>query len=162
MHHRHSLLALLLLAACSGSNPSADASAATPPAASAPPTATPTPAAVEVGPDGPADIALPDGFAAATGDDAVEKGAAIFQAKGCGGCHKFEEKLVGPALKGLGERRTDAWLAKMILHPDEMTKKDPVAKDLFRSTMTQMPNQGVTADEIGALIAYIKSDGKEQ
>jgi cytochrome c2 len=114
-----------------------------------------------VGPDGPTDIALPDSFAVPSGKEAIEKGAAVFIAKGCGGCHKFEDKLVGPPLAGLGERRTDAWIAKMILHPEDMTKKDPVARDMYRSIMTQMTNQGVGPDEIGPLIAYLKSGGKE-
>ncbi len=152
-----SLIASLMLATACGSSAPAPTTAS--PVATAPaPTA---PVAEAVGPDGPADIGLPEGFSVPSGKEAVAKGAAVFIAKGCGGCHKFEEKLVGPPLAGLGERRTDAWIAKMILHPEDMTKKDPVAKDLYRSIMTQMTNQGVGPDEVGPLIAYLKSGGKE-
>lgn len=144
---------LLSLVACGGSSaPGADVAVPVP--ATVAPTA-PAPAA-EVGPDGPADIAAPH-FEVGDDADDVAKGKATFDAKGCGACHAFGSVLVGPDLVGVGERRTDTWIAKMIMHPDEMTKKDPNAKALFGKHMLQMPNQGVPEDELGDLIAFLKS-----
>lgn len=151
-------LLFFALAACGGGQtaPASDvATAAVPatPPAPAPGTAAP---AAEVGPDGPADIAVP-AFTVPTDADAVTRGKAVFDAKGCGGCHAFGSVLVGPDLNGVGARRTDTWIAKMFLHPDEMTKKDPNAKTLLGKHMVQMPNQGVEDGQIGDLIAFLKS-----
>lgn len=144
---------LLGLVACGGGSPSPSADVVATPAVATPVAAAP---AAEVGPDGPADIVIAE-FEVGDDADDIAKGKATFDAKGCGACHAFGSVLVGPDMIGLGERRTDKWIAKQILHPDEMTKKDPVAKALLGKHMVQMPNQGVSADEIGDLIAYLKS-----
>ncbi len=147
------MLALLIFVAC-GSGESAPALPAPAAAASAAPAA---PAAV--GPDGPAEIAV-----AALGDipaDAasVGEGEKIYGAKGCGGCHSFGSKLVGPDLVGLTGRRTTPWIQRMIQEPDTMTKKDPAARELFKAHMVQMPKQGVTDADMPKLLAFIKSKG---
>jgi cytochrome c2 len=89
----------------------------------------------------------------------LDKGKEVFAAKGCNGCHKIGGgKLVGPDLKGVTARRDKEWLAKMILRPDLMTKEDATAKDLFKTYLTQMPNQGVNPDsELAPLMSYLKS-----
>jgi protein SCO1/2 len=89
----------------------------------------------------------------------LDKGKEVFAAKGCNGCHKIGGgKLVGPDLKGVTGRRDKEWIAKMILRPDLMTKEDPTAKDLFKTYMTQMPNQGVPESDLPALMSYLKSN----
>ena len=96
------------------------------------------------------------GITAVPQDDALaDKGKKVFKSKGCAACHKMEKKLVGPALSGVTERRDAEWLAKMILHPDEMLKHDETAKKLLAEHMTPMPNQGVTPEEAKAIIAYL-------
>jgi cytochrome c len=111
----------------------------------------------EVGPDGPADLKVPDLSSIPTDADSVAKGKVVFDQKGCGGCHAFGKKLVGPDLVGITERRTPVWVGKMIQHPEQMTKEDPVAKGLYRSLMVQMTNQGVSDEELPNLIAYVGS-----
>lgn len=86
----------------------------------------------------------------------VEEGKTIFEAK-CTACHKFEERYVGPALEGVSERRNPAWIMNMIMVPEEMTKKDPVAKKLLAEFMTQMVNQNVTESDARALLEYFRS-----
>lgn len=86
----------------------------------------------------------------------VEKGKAIFEAK-CTACHKFDERYVGPALAGVTERRNPAWIMNMIINPQEMTQKDPVAKGLLAEYMVQMVNQNVTEDDSRALLEYFRS-----
>lgn len=149
---------LLLLAACGG-EPAAPA-APTPTPAAAPKPAAPPPAAV--GPDGPASIALPAGFPVTKADlptDAatLAHGGEVFTAKGCAGCHKFGSKLVGPDLVGVADRRSPAWIGRMIARPEVMIKEDPVAKQLFAETMTPMANQGVPEADLVPLIAWIAS-----
>src|SRR4051812_18487870 len=89
----------------------------------------------------------------------LDKGKEVFAAKGCNGCHKIGGgKLVGPDLKGVTGRRDKEWIAKMILRPDLMTKEDPTAKDLFKTYMTQIPNQGVPETDLPALMSYLKAN----
>lgn len=143
------LFTLSLLGGC-GSAPAPSSPA---PAPTAPPS---PPAAAEVGPDGPADLSIP-ALNVSTDADVIAKGRAVFDAKGCGGCHKFGEKLVGPDLNGLGARRTTPWIGRMIRHPGEMVKRDPVARQLLRETMTEMTNQGVSDEELSPLISFLVS-----
>ncbi len=89
----------------------------------------------------------------------VERGEQAFAQKGCNACHKIGGgKLVGPDLKGVTARRDKQWLAKMILHPDQMVKSDPIAIELFKTHLTPMPNQGVTEEELVAIMSYLKAN----
>lgn len=91
----------------------------------------------------------------------AEEGKAIFENK-CNACHKFEERYVGPALAGLTERRNHVWIMNMIMNPEEMTKKDPIAKQLLADYMTQMVNQNVTEQDARALLEYFRSMDNKQ
>ena len=153
---------LLLSVACSGGSartsptaPTAPAMAATAPAAAAAPAGT----AEDVGPDGPAALTVP-AIAISADPAVIAAGKAVYDAKGCGACHQFGSKLVGPDLKGVTERRSPVWIAKMIKYPEKMTKTDPVAKDMFRSLMVQMTDQGVPESELAAVVSYLHSAGK--
>lgn len=148
------MLTLLLLIACGGGSTPAPSAPAPAPAPAAP--APPPPAAV-VGPDGPESIAITPIAALPTDPAAIAEGEALFGSKGCGACHKFGEKVVGPDLKGVTARRTVPWLQRMIAEPELMTKQDPVAKEMYRSMMVQMSKQGVSDAEMPNLIAYLKS-----
>ena len=105
-----------------------------------------------------AKLVVPDiAFSTAAAD--IDKGKGVFVAKGCNACHKIGGgKLVGPDLKGVTSRRDKQWIAKMILRPDLMVKEDPIAKDLFKTHMTAMPNQGVPESDLPALMSYLKSN----
>ena len=85
----------------------------------------------------------------------AEKGKSIFEAK-CSACHKFDQRYVGPALAGVTERRHAAWVMNMIINPQEMTQKDPIAKKLLAEYMTQMVAQDVTQDDARALLEYFR------
>ena len=86
----------------------------------------------------------------------VTRGESIFNAK-CSACHKFDEKYVGPALAGITERRTPEWIMNMMLNPEEMTKKDPIAQDLLAEHLTQMTFQDITEDEARYMLEYFRS-----
>lgn len=86
----------------------------------------------------------------------VDKGKGIFDMK-CVACHKFDSKLVGPPLKDITKRRKPEWIMNMILNPEQMTKEDPTAKQLFGQYLTQMTFQDVTQDDARAILEYFRS-----
>ena len=90
----------------------------------------------------------------------IDKGKELFNQKGCSACHKIGGgKLVGPDLKGVTARRDTVWLSRMILRPDVMVKEDATAKELLKTHMTPMPNQGVNPDnELAPILSYLKSN----
>ncbi|HEY6868105.1 MAG TPA: cytochrome c [Candidatus Eisenbacteria bacterium] len=91
----------------------------------------------------------------------VKKGEALFQAKGCSACHGFGRRISCPDLNGVTMRRTAQWMEHQILHPEVMTKQDPIAHQLFAQYSLQMPNQGLTADEAHAVIEFLKHKNHE-
>jgi hypothetical protein len=151
---------LSLLPACGGAAPDAGApppsgtTAAVTPAA---PVAAPPPAEA-VGPDGPSALAVP-AIELSADPALIAQGKTVFDGKGCGACHKFGSKLVGPDLAGITTRRSPTWIARMIRYPEQMTKTDPVARDLFRSMMVQMTDQGVSDADLPAIVAYLHAEG---
>ena len=86
----------------------------------------------------------------------VEQGKALFSSKGCTACHAFGRRISCPDLAGVSQRRTVAWMQNQILHPDVMTKTDPIAHQLFATYALQMPIQGLTPDEAIAVIEFFK------
>ncbi|RKD12809.1 cytochrome C [Pelobium manganitolerans] len=97
----------------------------------------------------------------ATIDEAMAtKGQAIFDTK-CTACHKTtDEKLVGPGLKNITNLRTPEWIMNMITNPEEMTKKDPVAKALFEKHLVQMTFQNVSDDEARQILEFLRKNDK--
>jgi cytochrome c551/c552 len=91
----------------------------------------------------------------------AEKGEKLFQTKGCSACHAFGKKVTGPDLDGVTMRRTALWMENQILHPEVMTKQDPIARELFAKHSLQMPNQKLTPEEARAVIEYLKHKNKE-
>ncbi len=90
-----------------------------------------------------------------------ERGGALFQGK-CVACHTIGQgDRVGPDLAGVVKRRDRAWLSRWIAAPDRvLAAGDPTAKALFQQYKSvPMPNQGLTDDEVAALIAYLAAPG---
>lgn len=87
----------------------------------------------------------------------ADKGKAIFRQK-CTACHMPDTKLVGPALKGIVEKRRPEWIMNMILNPVEMLQKDPEAKVLLKEfNNVPMTNQNIPEDEARALLEYFRT-----
>jgi len=85
------------------------------------------------------------------------KGSEIYQAK-CTACHKPDKKFIGPAPKDILNRRTPAWVMNMILNPDEMVQKNPIAKKLLmENNGSPMANQNLTEDEARAVLEYFRT-----
>jgi cytochrome c len=85
----------------------------------------------------------------------VKKGEELFKIM-CSACHKIEERYVGPAMKGITQRRTPEWIMNMILNPEEMTKKDPIAKELLAEYLVQMVAQVKDTSEARAILEYLR------
>ena len=89
------------------------------------------------------------------------EGEGIFQQK-CVGCHTLGGgKLVGPDLLGVTERREPGWLRSFISAPDQvLTSGDPLALQLLQeNNNVKMPNLGLTAAEVEALLVFLKNPG---
>ena len=85
------------------------------------------------------------------------KGQEIFQSK-CTACHKPDKRFIGPAPAGILSRRTPAWTMNMILNPDVMVQKDPIAKKLLMEyNGSPMANQNLTREEARAVLEYFRT-----
>jgi len=85
------------------------------------------------------------------------KGMEVYKTK-CMACHKPDKKFVGPAPKGILERRTPEWIMNMILNPEEMTQKDPLAKALLiEFNGSPMANQNLTEEEARQVLEYFRT-----
>lgn len=91
----------------------------------------------------------------------VAKGEQLFTAK-CSACHKISERLVGPPLKGVTQRRKPEWIMNMILNPQQMTQENPTAKELFATYLVQMTFQDVTQDDARAILEFFRSNDEGQ
>ncbi|MER3406796.1 MAG: cytochrome C [Chloroflexota bacterium] len=91
----------------------------------------------------------------------AERGKTLFETK-CSACHKMAERYVGPALGRVTERRSPAYIMNMILNPEGMYTRHPVAKQLLAEYLTQMPNLGVTQDEARAVLEYLREQAGKQ
>lgn len=87
----------------------------------------------------------------------AEEGKVIFEAK-CTACHKVNKKFIGPSPKDILTRRNPTWVMNMILNPDEMVQKDPLAKQLLiEFNGSPMANQNLTQDEARAVLEYFRT-----
>lgn len=84
------------------------------------------------------------------------EGKAVFVAK-CSACHKISKRVVGPALAGITERRTPEWIMNMILNPEEMVAKNPIAKALLAEYLAPMANQSLTEAEARLILEYFRT-----
>lgn len=76
----------------------------------------------------------------------------------CTACHMAEKRMIGPALKGVYERRNPAWVMNMIIGPDKMLKEDPIAKALLKEYNNAiMLNQNLSEDETRQVAEYLRT-----
>lgn len=86
----------------------------------------------------------------------AKSGQEIFDVK-CISCHKLDERYVGPALKGVTQRRTPEFIMNQILNPAEMIEKHPVTKELLAQYYIPMTFQNVTEADARAILEYFRS-----
>ena len=86
----------------------------------------------------------------------AEAGKALFLQK-CMACHKTHDDFIGPAPAGILDRRTPEWVMNMILNPEEMNEKDPIAIKLLEKYGAPMVGQGITEEEARMLLEYMRT-----
>lgn len=85
------------------------------------------------------------------------KGKLLFKNK-CSSCHRVNRKFIGPNPTGILKRRSPEWVMNMILNPEEMVKKDPIAKDLLiKFNGSPMANQNLTKEESRQVLEYFRT-----
>jgi len=85
------------------------------------------------------------------------QGEDIFK-KMCTACHRVDKKFIGPAPTGIMKRRTPEWIMNMILNPDEMVQKDPLAKELLiEFNGSPMANQNLSEEDARAVLEYFRT-----
>lgn len=90
-------------------------------------------------------------------------GAALFKAQ-CAQCHSTgDNKVIGPGLKNLHTRRTEAWLLPWIKNSQAVIKSgDAYAVKLYNEyNQTAMPSFSLSDDEIKSILAYAKAEGEK-
>lgn len=96
-------------------------------------------------------------FPADVDADMAAAGEAKFKAI-CTACHMAEQRMIGPALKGVYERRSPAWVMNMIANPDVMLKEDPIAKALLKEYNNAiMLNQNLSEEDTRAVAEYLRT-----
>ncbi|WP_445735337.1 c-type cytochrome [Mariniflexile sp.] len=78
--------------------------------------------------------------------------------KMCTACHRPDKKFIGPPPVGILDRRTPEWVMNMILNPEEMIQKNPLAKELLAEfNGAPMANQNLTEAEARAVLEYFRT-----
>lgn len=76
----------------------------------------------------------------------------------CTACHLPKQRLIGPALSGVYERRNPAWVMNMIINPTEMLKQDPIAKALLKEyNNAVMLNSNLSEEDTKAIAEYLRT-----
>ncbi|WP_166962711.1 c-type cytochrome [Yeosuana marina] len=87
----------------------------------------------------------------------AKNGEAIFK-KMCTACHRPDKKFIGPAPKGILKTRTPEWIMNMILNPEEMLRKDPLAKELLAEfNYAPMIKQDISESDARAILEYYRT-----
>jgi len=83
-------------------------------------------------------------------------GKKLFKAN-CAACHKLDKKVIGPALKGISEKREKEWLHAWIKDNNALRKSgDALAKEVFEENnkMPMTPFPQLSDEDIDDILAY--------
>ena len=85
------------------------------------------------------------------------KGQTLFKTN-CTACHTLDTKLIGPPLRGIGDKRSEDYIFNQVTNPAEWVVKNPDAKKVFEEynkvPMTPFPQ--LTREDIKNITAYLK------
>ena len=85
------------------------------------------------------------------------KGAEVFKTM-CTACHRPNKRFIGPSPQNILERRSPEWVMNMILNPEEMVQKDPLAKELLiEFNGSPMANQNLSKEDARAVLEYFRT-----
>ena len=87
----------------------------------------------------------------------ADKGKLLFKNK-CSSCHRTNRKFIGPNPTGVLKRRSPEWVMNMIMNPEEMVKKDPIAKELLAKFKgSPMANQNLSKEEARQILEFFRT-----
>ena len=94
----------------------------------------------------------------------IEEGEKLYKAN-CTACHQIDNKLIGPALRGVSDKYSEEWLIKWIKNSAEMIAAgDPDAiaiwEEYNKSPMTAFPY--FSDDDVRNILAYIEQAPEKQ
>ncbi len=94
-----------------------------------------------------------------TDPSVISQGQQIFSGN-CAQCHAVHEKVVGPALANVWERREIPWLVNFIKYPQKVIESgDEYAVALYEEYKQYMPNHDFLSDEeILSILAYVQDE----
>jgi mono/diheme cytochrome c family protein len=95
-------------------------------------------------------------------DEAITAGQSIFNAN-CRACHRLDSKSVGPALRGVTDRRGVDWSKSFIRNSQQMIQAgDPQAVALFKeyNNMVMPAHTFLSDQELDNLLSYIEYGDK--
>ncbi len=76
----------------------------------------------------------------------------------CTACHKVDVNFIGPAQKGVLDRRSPEWVMNMILNPQEMLEKNETAKALLAEyNNVPMTNMGLSEEQARSILEYFRT-----
>lgn len=98
-----------------------------------------------------------------TDDAIVSAGQSLFTAN-CTQCHAINQKIIGPALKDVHERREVPWLISWIRNSQKLIASgDETAVALYEEyNQTVMASYPFSDDEILSILAYIKVESNKE
>lgn len=87
----------------------------------------------------------------------VVEGKELFKNK-CSACHRVDRRFIGPNPTGILEKRSPEWIMNMTINPEEMIKKDPIAKELLKEYKgVLMLDQNTSEKEARAILEYFRT-----
>lgn len=88
------------------------------------------------------------------------EGKKLFQAR-CASCHNVNKKLTGPALSGVEDRHSEAWIISFVKSSQTMIKAgDKAALEVYnQNNQVAMPDHPDLSDDlIRDILAYVKEE----
>lgn len=85
------------------------------------------------------------------------QGKSVYDSK-CTACHMANQRMIGPALSGVYDRRSPEWVLNLLLNTNEMLKKDPISIALLKEYNNAiMNNQNLSEQEAKAVAEYLRT-----
>ena len=85
------------------------------------------------------------------------KGEATFNMI-CTACHMTDQRMIGPAMVGIYDRRSPEWVMNMLLNPEGMLEEDPIAKALLKEYNNMiMTNQNLSESDAREIAEYLRT-----
>lgn len=93
-----------------------------------------------------------------TDAETIARGKQLFSEWACNTCHKVDQKLVGPALQGVYDRRDVEWLYAFIKNSQKVIASgDAYAVALYNEyNQLQMPSHDLEDEDILSILAYVR------